>query len=94
MPEDMSDFYNLATTENTYFISAEGLNKKSVQKDLFDQMKTVINKHDYQEYYVLSQGEIGRSLLKPTVQMSAWVKFFKTEEEYEKFKENYNPFEM
>jgi len=92
MPEDMMDFFYLDNIEDCYFILAEGLNKKAVIQDINDQMELLIDKHNYFEFYVLSQGEIGRTLLKPTIQMNAWVKFFRTEEKYQEFVKNYDPF--
>ena len=92
MPEDTAEYFNLTTIEDTYFISAEGLSKKSVEDDLFNQMKILIDENSYREYHVLSQGEIGRTILKPTLEMNVWVKFFKSEEDYEKFVKTYDPF--
>jgi len=92
MPDNMVDTFNLNTTKNTFFIQARGLFKKSAQKDILNQMKTLINKHDYNEYYVLSQGEISRSIFRPRIETNAWVKFFETEEEYQQFIKTYDPF--
>ena len=92
MPDNMTDFFNLDTIKDTYFIQAEGLFKKSVQKEMFKQMIILIDEHEYSDHYILSQGEISRSVFKPIIEINAWVKFFKTKEEYQEFIQRYDPF--
>ena len=92
MPDDMTEFFYLDTNKDTYFIEAKGLYRESIQKDMFNQMQRLINDHEYREYFVLSQGEISRTIFKPTLRINAWIKFFRTEKEYIKFSQTYNPF--
>lgn len=81
--EDISD---------TYFLTSKGMTKKIISNRMYELMEQLLIENDYQEYFVLMTGEIGRSVVDIRLTMVARVKFFKTIEEYKIFKESYSPF--
>ena len=86
------DIYYLEDISDTYFLTSKGMTKHIVENGINKLMKKIITKNDYREFHVLLTGDIGRSIYDIRLTMIARVKFFRTEEEYIKFSQNYNPF--
>ena len=81
---------NIDDISDAYFISAESYTLKKARQEIGKHLENIITRNDYEHYFVLLEGE-ATSLFKQYAVIR--IKFFKSENDYSKFKENYNPFE-
>ena len=90
--EDEGEGYYLKEISDTYFITCKGLTKHTIENDMHELMKKIIDENNYVAFYILLTGNMGRSILDVRLTKIIRVKFFKTEKEFQQFSNTYSPF--